>query len=233
MTENLKTVSRAARGVLVVLGILFALVGIYLIIGGGMLIARGGSWYYILMGLAVLAAGIQIARARSNGVLIYGAAVIVTVLWALWESGLDFWALEARILTFTMAAMVLALFVPLLRRAEGKASCTRAAAAAFVVLLLVNIGWGWGMFVPHGIHNSEADLAANATAPATPKENWETYGGNGKGQRFAGLTQITPANVKNLKVAWTFHTGDVPISPGGGGSEDQQTPLQVGNTLFL
>ncbi|MHA0337151.1 hypothetical protein [Sphingomonas aquatilis] len=33
------------------LGLLFALVGLYFLIGGGMLIARGGSWYYLLMGL--------------------------------------------------------------------------------------------------------------------------------------------------------------------------------------
>ena len=47
------------------------------------------------------------------------------------------------------------------------------------------------------------------------------------------LDQITRDNVKDLQVAWTFRTGDTPVSPTGNGAEDQQTPLQIGNTLYL
>lgn len=80
MENNTDGISRGARWVLIVLGLLFALVGLYFLIGGGMLIGRGGSWYYLLMGLAVLASGVEIARGRSRAVWIYGIAVVATVL---------------------------------------------------------------------------------------------------------------------------------------------------------
>jgi len=47
------------------------------------------------------------------------------------------------------------------------------------------------------------------------------------------LDQINRNNVTELKPAWTFHTGDTPLSPDGNGAEDQQTPLQVGDKVFL
>ncbi|MBS7544192.1 membrane-bound PQQ-dependent dehydrogenase, glucose/quinate/shikimate family [Ancylobacter oerskovii] len=232
MTDKPDGISRSARAVLGVLGLLFVLVGLVFVGGGGMLIARGGSWYYLLMGLAVVWSGVEIVRGRSRAFWIYGLAVAATALWALWEVGLDFWALEARIFIFTMAAMVLALFIPLLRRAEGRPGGGRRAAGLFLALLLVNLGWLWGMFVPHGLSGVEA--AARPDRPAAPaSEDWADYAGNSLAQRFGAQDQINASNVRDLKVAWTFRTGDVPLSPGGGGAEDQQTPLQIGNTLFL
>src|SRR5205085_11192820 len=35
-------------------------------------------------------------------------------------------------------------------------------------------------------------------------QNWLTYSGNLQGQRYSPLTQITPANVKNLELAWLW-----------------------------
>lgn len=48
------------------------------------------------------------------------------------------------------------------------------------------------------------------TAPVTPanyaeSKEWPTYGHDSGGMRYSPLTQITPANVSNLKVAWTYH----------------------------
>src|SRR2546429_5263799 len=52
--------------------------------------------------------------------------------------------------------------------------------------------------------------------------------------RYAPLTQINRENVSQLKVAWTFHTGD--ISEGGGRRKRsglETTPLLVDGTLYL
>jgi alcohol dehydrogenase (cytochrome c) len=35
-------------------------------------------------------------------------------------------------------------------------------------------------------------------------QNWLTYSGNVKGQRYSGLKQVTPANVKNLELQWVW-----------------------------
>ncbi len=37
--------------------------------------------------------------------------------------------------------------------------------------------------------------------------DWPAYGRDPGGARFSPLTQITRANVAQLQVAWTYHTG--------------------------
>ena len=37
---------------------------------------------------------------------------------------------------------------------------------------------------------------------------WGIAGGNSTGNKYSSLTQIDTDNVKNLQVAWTYHTGD-------------------------
>src|SRR5689334_18351129 len=60
------------------------------------------------------------------------------------------------------------------------------------------------------------------TASDTSKE-WPTYGHDSGGMRFSPLTQITPANVGKLKVAWVYHMrppGPLPpVGRGGGEGE--------------
>ena len=41
-------------------------------------------------------------------------------------------------------------------------------------------------------------------AAATPGEDWPTYGHDPGGQRHSPLTDITPANVAQLQVAWRY-----------------------------
>ncbi len=49
---------------------------------------------------------------------------------------------------------------------------------------------------------------------------------------FAALDQINRNNVSKLKEAWRFQTGDMTTGTGNG-AEDQLTPLQVGDKVFL
>ena len=51
-----------------------------------------------------------------------------------------------------------------------------------------------------------------APRPAASKE-WPTYGHDPGGMRFSPLTQITPANVGQLKVAWVYHMRPRPAVP--------------------
>ena len=48
-----------------------------------------------------------------------------------------------------------------------------------------------------------ADVGAQAKAQ--PSTEWPTYGHDPGGMRFSPLTQITPANVGQLQVAWVYH----------------------------
>ncbi len=65
-------------------------------------------------------------------------------------------------------------------------------------------------FFPHGKTLNQVNIAQdrNLTKPtAENPDNWEYFGRSGSGTRFAPYTDITPDNVKNLQVAWTYHTG--------------------------
>src|SRR6266852_3916655 len=65
-------------------------------------------------------------------------------------------------------------------------------------------------------------------------EEWTYYGHDAGGMRYSPLAQINRDNVAQLKVAWTFHTGD--ISDGHGDrkrSGFESTPLMVDGTLYL
>ena len=42
-----------------------------------------------------------------------------------------------------------------------------------------------------------------------PPQVWDAFGGNQQAQKYSSATQITPENVKDLKRAWSIHTGDV------------------------
>jgi quinoprotein glucose dehydrogenase len=48
-------------------------------------------------------------------------------------------------------------------------------------------------------------IAAVRLGAAEPGEDWPTYGHDRGGQRHSPLSDITPANVAQLEVAWTYH----------------------------
>jgi len=77
-------------------------------------------------------------------------------------------------------------------------------------------------------------LAAVALAATTPDVGWPAYGGDAGGTRYSPLTQINPSNVAQLRVAWTFRTGEL-----GQGVKDwsrsafEATPILYGRTLYF
>jgi quinoprotein glucose dehydrogenase len=76
--------------------------------------------------------------------------------------------------------------------------------------------------------------AASPSPSDSPTDSWPYYGHDAGGMRYSPLTQINRGNVASLKVAWTFHTGD--MSEGGGRrkrSGFETTPLLVDGTLYL
>jgi quinoprotein glucose dehydrogenase len=80
-------------------------------------------------------------------------------------------------------------------------------------------------------------LAAAATSVQSApvqSDGWSAYGGDPGGARYSSLTQITAQNVGELKVAWTFRTGEL-----GQGVKDwrrsafEATPILYKGTLYL
>ena len=74
------------------------LVAIAFLYGGVRLLAVGGSLYYVVAGVALLASAVFLWRGDKRGSHIYGALLVVTLLWSLFEVGTDLWALMPRLL---------------------------------------------------------------------------------------------------------------------------------------
>jgi len=95
--------------------------------------------------------------------------------------------------------------------------------------------WMWCVFVLAVAFRSTADaVKVTAWAGSALDDEWAYYGHDAGGTRYSPLAQINRANVSTLKVAWTFHTGD--ISDGRGDrkrSGFETTPLLVDGTLYL
>ena len=76
--------------------------------------------------------------------------------------------------------------------------------------------------------------AAAPTTSDTAGDSWPYYGHDAGGMRFSPLIQINRDNVSTLKVAWTFHTGDISENSGRRKrSGFETTPLLVDGRLYL
>ncbi|MGF6183771.1 quinate dehydrogenase (quinone) [Massilia sp. UYP32] len=234
MTTHKTLPAATLRAGCILLGLALLATGLFFVVGGVKLALLHGSLYFLIAGIVIIASAILFMRLKSSAVIVYGAAFAGTVAWALIDAGVDFWPLVSRLM-LPAGLMLLALLAwPALRRNETGIPASKTAYALAAVLAL---GMGIAfvqMFQPH------PTVAAQGTpvplvpvAPGQEQKNWSSYGNTPGGNRFAAIDQITRDNVKDLKVAWTFRTGDTPISPTGNGAEDQQTPLQVGDRVYL
>jgi quinoprotein glucose dehydrogenase len=62
---------------------------------------------------------------------------------------------------------------------------------------------------------------------------WPAYGHDSGGQRFSPLTAINRQNVKSLKIAWTFRTGDAYEPKYGRPTAFEATPLYIDGKLYI
>ena len=76
--------------------------------------------------------------------------------------------------------------------------------------------------------------------PQAPVEEWPTYGNDPGSSRYSPLTEITKKNVRDLEVAWTYHTGDVSNGTGTWNgrkvwakSTFEASPLMIEDTLYI
>ncbi|MGC4250690.1 MAG: PQQ-binding-like beta-propeller repeat protein, partial [Sphingobium sp.] len=66
-----------------------------------------------------------------------------------------------------------------------------------------------------------------------PVSGWPIWGGDEKGTHYSANTQITPANVADLKLAWTYRTGDVFPEKRTVAPAMEATPILANDSLYL
>ena len=225
---------RKTDPLLLLLGLLIALIGAGLAGGGTYLAILGGSWYYGLAGLGLFISGVLLARRQRAGALWYAVVFIATLLWAAWESGLNYWRWIPRLDMVLILAILVALLAPRLGFA-------RRPSYSLAALLFLGLAVAGALaFLPYGHSNPgqvpeplssslETDVGTAQKSDAPADGDWPTYGRNAAATRYSPLKQITVDNVGSLKRAWEFRTGDVLDHRWGA----ETTPLKIGNSVYL
>ncbi|OJU11973.1 MAG: quinate dehydrogenase [Caulobacterales bacterium 68-7] len=220
---KLAVVGCAYRIVVAALTLLF---GLALVVGGVQLLQLGGSPYYLIAGLVASLVAVLLLLRSLWAAPVYAVLLLATLGWSLWEAGSAFWPLAARLGLPAVLGLLIAFAVPMLKGGERFRTSSRLVGGVFAVGL---IGAFALAFQPIWTVRAAGEPAPVANPLPMPEAaDWLQYGRTPEGDQFAPFDQITPANVAQLKVAWTFRTGDLAT----GGKENQNTPLQIGDRLF-
>lgn len=213
---------------MMVLLLIFLLLGLALLGGGLWLAVLGGSLYYAPAGVALLAVAVLLRGRRGAAQLLYALLLAATAVWALWESGHDWWPLATRL------GLLLLLAIPLLwpaRQSRGPALALFAVWAVTGVMLLSSLAQDQHRI--EGQLNTEVIVPDPMLGNPVDASNWTSYGRSNFGQRYSPLEQITPENVGQLELAWQYQTGDVKRPEDVTETTYQATPLKIGNSLYL
>ncbi len=92
-----------------ILAVFIALVGLVLTAGGIQLVTLGGSFYYVVTGLACLASAWFLFVGSRLGVWIFAAMLAWTLVWSIWEVGFDGWSLMPRLVGPLVIGLYMAL----------------------------------------------------------------------------------------------------------------------------
>lgn len=206
------------------LSVVIGLIGVALVLQGLPLVQAGGSLYYLLTGITLAAVSVLLFRGDDRGAKLYGIFLAITYLWALYEAGLDAWALMPRVAMFTVLGLWFV--IPRVRRGLQQAEPsplfeqmpTKIVLGAFAVFAIT-------LLLTSGRYEVGTPSAAGTGQANNPSGEWRSYGASKTGTRFAAADQINLDNVTQLEKAWEIRTR----VPG----EFKGTPIQVGDGLYL
>ncbi|MEG2734534.1 MAG: membrane-bound PQQ-dependent dehydrogenase, glucose/quinate/shikimate family [Hafnia sp.] len=204
----------------VLLSLVISIFGIVLFFAGGWLISLGGSSYYCIMGVVYLTTAWLIIKRRSLALYLLFISLLYTIAWSYYERGLNFWSMIPRIMVpLALTSLGCLLLIRWLNASTRFFIIIGSLSGLSFVMMFVS------MFYPHDSLYANGE---DVTYPATPNkpQDWYAYGRTPEGIRYAPFTQINRSNVSQLKLAWTYHSGDT------GPGIDQNTPLQVDDRVF-
>ncbi|HZU63429.1 MAG TPA: membrane-bound PQQ-dependent dehydrogenase, glucose/quinate/shikimate family [Novosphingobium sp.] len=211
------------------MALLFALCAVGIGYGGIVLVALGGSAFFLIEAALLLGVAMLLWRGNGWALWLHGALLGLVLAWSCREAGLDPWALVPRLgLPYLLGLLLLMPAIagrlaggPGWPRGIRRAMRGLLAAALVGVPAAALLGHGYAEYgppyQPPSAHGADASGAG---------ADWADWGGNGGGTHFSRLAEITPANVGQLQEAWRFSFGQRVK----GGLEG--TPLKIGDALY-
>lgn len=184
--------------------IVMAIVAVAMLYMGGKLLLLGGSAFYALMAAGLLLTAILLFLNKRSALTLYALLMWITLFWIIWEAGFDKWQWIPRGDLFGLFGVWLAL--PWVVRPLTQRTFHPFLGTTVVVMIALVIGLCFYDPLP------QQGTITNARTPSASTgagNDWTAYGGSTNALRFSSLNQITKDNVKDLEVAWTYHTGDL------------------------
>ncbi|MEB3753933.1 membrane-bound PQQ-dependent dehydrogenase, glucose/quinate/shikimate family [Acinetobacter sp. MD2(2019)] len=229
-------VSPTPRGIIPIriFAALLLLLALPLLFGGAYLAILGGSWYYLFAGIILSASSGFLFKNNLMGAKLFGVFFVVTLIWTIYETGSRFWGWVPRLALVAVFAFFLTLLLPYIGRGVSRKisySLTAVIGAAFVVT-------GICAFLPHNSYESgqalsDKPLVGAVTDPTQADSDWTHYGRDSNATRYSPLQLINTDNVKELKQAWVYRTGDLPPAGKDNKWAAEHTPIKVGNGLYV
>ncbi|MBT2773053.1 glucose/quinate/shikimate family membrane-bound PQQ-dependent dehydrogenase [Halomonas sp. ISL-60] len=221
------------KGPAIVAGLLLLIVGLALALGGSKLVSVGGSAYYLIAGLSIIACGVLFALRRGAALWLYALILFATLVWALWEVGLDWWQLVPRVAILCLIGILLLLpwWRKPLHSKGGSLALVGSIAAAVIVAIASQFN------DPGAIEGSLATNRSSTADSVNPAQvaddDWPAYGGTNAGTHYSSLDQITPDNIGELEEVWRIQTGDKAGPNAPPEITNQNTPLKVNDSLYI
>lgn len=217
-----------------VLALVLALIGIILAAGGAWLLMLGGSPYYLIVGIGLLASAWFLFKGRLLGGWIYIGLFILSAIWGFAESRGNAWAMIPWLVAPLVMLILVLLVMPTLTRAANRWKLAGGGIALGVLFVAASFAvLGMGMGTKASALPAQSSPGMSDPSLQAVGADWPDYGGTNAAWRYSPLTQITPGNVGKLQKVWEVHTGGLPTNPAYAklyGTEN--TPLKVGNLLY-
>ena len=211
-------------------GIAIALVGLALLYMGGQLLLAGGSPFYALMAVGLLITAFLLFKNKRSALSFYAVLMWITLAWIIYEAGFDKWQWIPRGDLFGVIGLWLAL--PWSVRALTNRQRRFHPFLGTTVAVMIALVAGLCFYDPVPQEGTVAN-ERTASAADVAGNDWSAYGGTTNGLRFSSLKQITRDNVKDLEIAWTYHTGDLREGDDATEYTFEATPLKANGMLYF
>ena len=212
-------------------------IGLFLFCGGAWLLALDGSPYYVIAGAAIIGSSVLLWRRSPLGSAIFQLSVVATILWALWETGYDFWTAAPRV---ALPVILMAwLYTPWVRRSLARVGSgnkpaidTTLQKKVIGAIAIAFLG-GAALFSTHQLQAQTGTQHA-VREQGAGEGDWLHYGNSIFGSHYSTLDQINRDNISQLERAWTYRSGDGPrASDMENAFTFQATPIEIDDTLYF
>ncbi|MEE2784118.1 MAG: PQQ-binding-like beta-propeller repeat protein [Pseudomonadota bacterium] len=202
---------------------LIGLLGLTMLWQGLELALVGGTPYYAVAALLMSASAVQLLRLKRSGFYLFATTLLITLGWATYEAGTEFWLVGSRI--WIVGLISLWLCLPINRRPLWQGETTpllkdrlvqvcAIASAAVLIAMTINL-----------FNDPILDLPDQTYGAPQNEDTWSAYGGNAAGTRYAPHDQINLSNVNQLEKAWQADTRRI--------GQFSATPIQIDDALYL